>query len=167
MISFKNHSGIHTLNASQELPISIDHAWDFFSSPGNLVKITPEQMGFRITSEVAETMYSGQIITYKVGIFPGISTNWVTEITQVDQPNFFIDEQREGPYAMWHHEHRFLSVPGGVLMSDKVTYKVPLGILGNFMNKIYIQNELRKVFQYREKVLNKLFPSEQAAPQTT
>ena len=158
MLSFRKHSGIFTLEARQELAISIEEAWDFFSSPKNLVKITPEHMGFKITSGNPAKMYEGQMITYSVGLLPGVRSAWVTEITHVDEPKMFVDEQRFGPYSMWHHEHFFESLPnGGVLMKDKVSYKIPYGPLGIMVEMLFIRNQLRNIFSYREVVLNKLF----------
>ncbi len=159
MISFKAHSGIYTLEVSQYLGISLAEAWDFFSSPGNLSKITPEHMGFQITSGVPTKMYPGQIITYKVAPFPGFKTNWVTEITHVSEGHFFVDEQRFGPYRMWHHEHRFEETRGGVLMTDRVSYKLPLGILGRLAHVLFVKNQLKQIFTYREMFLNQLFVS--------
>lgn len=158
MLSFRKHSGIFTLEARQELAISIEEAWDFFSSPKNLVKITPEHMGFKITSGDPAKMYEGQMITYSVGLLPGVRSGWVTEITHADEPNMFVDEQRFGPYSMWHHEHTFESLSnGGVLMKDKVSYKIPFGPLGIIVEMLFIRNQLRNIFSYREEVLNKLF----------
>lgn len=158
MISFRKHSGIFTLETRQELSISIEEAWDFFSSPKNLVKITPEHMEFKITSGDLTKMYEGQMITYSVGLLPGVRSSWVTEITHVDEPNMFVDEQRFGPYSMWHHEHTFESLDnGGVLMKDKVSYKIPFGPLGILVEKLIIRNQLRNIFTYRENTLNQLF----------
>ena len=153
MISFQSHSGIYTLEVKQFLNISLNEAWDFFSSPGNLSKITPEHMGFIITSGTPEKMYPGQIITYKVSPFPGIKTNWVTEITHVDEEKFFVDEQRFGPYRMWHHEHHFEVQGKGVLMTDRVSYKLPLGFLGRIAHLLFVKNQLKQIFEYREKFL--------------
>ena len=108
MVSIKQHSGIYTLRAEQHLPISLYKAWDFFSAPENLSVITPDYMNFTITSGFDEkVMFPGQIITYRVSPFKGIRSNWVTEITQVVKEKYFVDEQRFGPYSLWHHEHHF------------------------------------------------------------
>ena len=157
MISFQSHSGIYTLEVKQFLNISLNEAWDFFSSPGNLSKITPEHMGFIITSGTPEKMYPGQIITYKVSPFPGIKTNWVTEITHVDEEKFFVDEQRFGPYRMWHHEHHFEVQGKGVLMTDRVSYKLPLGFLGRIAHLLFVKNQLKQIFEYREIFLERVF----------
>jgi len=157
MVEIKKHSGIYTLKVSQLLPIGLSEAWDFFSSPKNLEKITPKHMGFKITSGEPESMYPGQIITYRVAPLPGFKTNWVTEITHVQKGNFFVDEQRFGPYSMWHHEHHFRECEAGVMMVDKVSYKLPFGFLGHIAQVLFVKRQLRKIFEYRVKVLEKMF----------
>lgn len=155
MITFKSHSGIYTLEVKQILNISLVEAWKFFSSPANLSKITPPHMGFIITSGTPAKMYPGQIISYKVSPFPGFKTNWVTEITQVTNQCFFVDEQRFGPYQMWHHEHRFEVHENGVLMTDRVTYKLPFGIFGRIAHALFVKEQLKQIFSYRIAVLEK------------
>lgn len=156
-IDIKYHSGVYTLKTQQTLPISLEKAWDFFSSPGNLAKITPAKMGFIITSGKQEQMFAGQIITYKIGIFPGIKSNWVTEITQVKEKAYFIDEQRFGPYKMWHHEHHFEPTDKGVLMTDRVTFKIPFGIFGRFAYLAFIERKLNQIFNFRTQILSDFF----------
>ena len=158
MIQLKKHSGIYSLSTEQILNVSLEKAWSFFSSPKNLQKITPSHMGFQITSKVDEKVYAGQIITYKVGILPGVKSNWVTEITQVKDQHFFIDEQRFGPYNMWHHEHWFETLPNGkTLIKDKISYKIPFGILGHLAQIIFIKKQLKGIFEHRFITLEKLF----------
>lgn len=157
MVEIKKHSGIYTLTVMQQLPIGLSEAWDFFSSPKNLEKITPEHMGFKITSGEPESMYPGQIITYKVAPLPGIKASWVTEITHVEKGKFFVDEQRFGPYSMWHHEHHFVENEKGVLMTDKVSYKIPFGFLGHIAQWLFVRRQLRGIFEYRIKVLEEKF----------
>lgn len=157
MISFKSHSGIYSLEVTQFLKISLIEAWDFFSSPGNLSKITPEHMSFEITSGAPAKMYTGQIITYKVSPFPGVKTNWVTEIKHVSEGSFFVDEQRFGPYRMWHHEHHFEAKDDGVLMTDHVSYKLPLGFLGRMAHSLFVKNQLTQIFKHRESCLESMF----------
>ena len=158
MIKFSSHSGIYTLESEQTLPISLAEAWRFFSSPANLAKITPDHMGFSITSPESKKAYPGQIITYNVGVLPLIRMNWVTEITQVEEGQYFIDEQRFGPYSMWHHEHHFIETEHGVLMYDKVSYKLPLGPLGHLAHSIFVKRQLKQIFEYRFKILEDMFP---------
>lgn len=149
---------IYTLKTKQFLPISIDEAWDFFSSPRNLSKITPEHMKFRILYiSGGDKMYPGQIINYIVNGLPGIPMRWTTEITQVDKPNSFIDNQLFGPYALWHHQHRFKEVPGGVEMEDEVNYAIPLGLLGRFANWLFVGKKVKAIFDHRFGVLEDYF----------
>ena len=115
-------------------------------------------MEFKTTSGDPTKMYEGQMITYSVGLLPGVRSGWVTEITHVDEPNMFVDEQRFGPYSMWYHEHTFESLDsGGVLTIDKVSYKIPFGPLGILVEKFFIRNQLKNIFSHREKFLNQLF----------
>lgn len=151
---------LHQIVAEQFLPISREEAWNFLSSPLNLSTITPDYMGFEITSEInKETkMYSGMIITYKVRPLLGIPMNWVTEIKHVEQPIYFVDEQRHGPYKMWHHKHFIEEVEGGVIMKDQIHYRLPLGFLGDLANWMFVKKQLKGIFDYREKKLNQIFP---------
>lgn len=157
MVIIKKHSGIYTLMVDQALPIPLQEAWEFFSSPKNLERITPKHMNFRITSGEPEPMYPGQIISYKVSPFPGMKTNWVTEITHVEKEKYFVDEQRFGPYKMWHHEHSFEEREGTVWMRDKVSYKLPFGILGDIAQRLFVRKQLKGIFNYRQQVLDELF----------
>lgn len=157
MITFKYHSGIYTLEVSQFIKAGLDETWTFFSSPGNLSKITPAHMGFQITSGAPGKMHAGQIITYNVSPFAGLKSNWVTEITHVADKEFFVDEQRFGPYRMWHHEHIFHATDTGVMMTDRVSYKLPMGILGRFAHFLFVQRKLRQIFEYRELIIKELF----------
>ena len=157
MISFREHSGVYTLEVSQFLKIDMNEAWKFFSSPENLATITPPGMGFVITSGQPEKMFPGQIITYKVSPFPGFVTNWVTEITHVLAGSYFVDEQRFGPYRMWHHIHRFEEKQSGVLMTDQVSYKLPFGFIGRIAHGLFVKAQLKRIFEFREQKLNELF----------
>ena len=149
---------VKKIKSVQRLPVSLEQAWDFFSSPRNLNEITPEDMTFQITSEVPAKMYPGLIITYKVRPLLNIPFNWVTEITHVQDKAFFVDEQRVGPYRMWHHEHHFEAVPGGVVMTDILHYDVGMGFLGWIASKLFVDKRVREIFEYREKKLQQLFP---------
>lgn len=158
MVEITKHSGIYTLRVMQKLPIGLPEAWDFFSSPHNLSKITPSHMKFEITSPVTEPMYPGQIITYKVAPIPGIKVNWVTEITHVREKTLFVDNQRFGPYAMWHHEHHFKELKDGILMTDKVSYKIPWGLFGRLAHVLFVKKKLNEIFTFRAEALNQIFP---------
>lgn len=149
---------IYTLTKKQFLPITLDQAWDFFSSPVNLKKITPEYMGFQITSDLGDgKMYPGQIISYIVTPVLGIPMRWTTEITHVVDRKYFVDEQRFGPYSFWHHQHWFTEVVGGIEMTDIVNYGLPLGFLGRIAQSIFVKNKLQEIFDYREKVVGQYF----------
>jgi len=149
----------YQLIKKQFVPASIEEVWDFISSPKNLKEITPGRMGFDITSpNLPEKMYAGMIISYKVRPLFGIPMTWVTEITHVEERKYFIDEQRVGPYALWHHQHFIEPHENGVLMSDIVSYKPPLGFLGSIANMLIIRRQLEGIFAYREKALKKKFP---------
>ena len=149
-------SGIYTLTSEQILPISLEKAWNFFTLPTNLDKITPKEMEFRITNNPPNKTYKGQIITYKIGILPGISSNWITEITHLEDQKFFVDEQRFGPYAMWHHEHHFEKISEDqVLMRDIVNFKLPLGILGDLFAGKLVTDKVKFIFQSRYTILEK------------
>ena len=143
----------------QKLPIPLAEAWDFFSSPLNLAKITPPEMRFNVTSgQTADTkIYPGMIITYTVSPLLGIKLNWMTEITQIKQNEYFVDDQRSGPYAVWHHEHHFKEIKGGVQMTDILNYAIPFGPIGILANKLLIGKQVKKIFDYRTKAINDLF----------
>ena len=148
---------LYQIKTQQKLPISIEKAWDFFSNPKNLKKITPEEMSFEIISGAEKSIYPGQIIQYNVSPIFGIKLRWVTEITHVIDNKYFVDEQRFGPYSLWHHKHFFSEIKGGILMEDVVDYKIPLGWLGQLAHFIFVKNRLKKIFKFRENMLVKLF----------
>ena len=148
---------IYTLHTKQNLPISIETAWEFLSSPKNLKIITPDYMGFKTLSGDEKEMFAGQIIQYIVTPVLGIPMKWVTEITHVVDKKYFVDEQRFGPYALWHHKHFLKEIPGGVEMEDIVDYKIPFGVLGRLMNPILVQPKLNEIFEFRRKRLIELF----------
>jgi len=148
---------VHRFETKQVLPISLREAWDFFSSPKNLDLITPDDMSFEIKSGAETKTYAGQIITYKIKPLLNIPMNWVTEITQCVEGQYFIDEQRFGPYKFWHHQHHFMKTEGGVLMQDILHYALPFGPLGELMGKLFIHKKVMNIFSYREKKLNEIF----------
>ena len=148
---------IYQINTKQNLPISVKEAWEFLSSPNNLAEITPKYMNFKILSGANKSIFAGQIIQYKVTPVLGITLKWVTEITQVKQNEYFVDEQRFGPYSLWHHKHFIKEIDGGIEMEDIVDYKIPFGFLGQIAHSLFIEKKLRQIFNYREKKLVKLF----------
>ncbi|MCT4624281.1 MAG: SRPBCC family protein [Schleiferiaceae bacterium] len=138
----------------QKIPTTVDEIWEFISSPSNLKTITPPYMGFDITSDgLPDKMYEGMIISYKVSPLLGIKTTWVTEITKIKDREFFIDEQRVGPYALWHHQHHIEEIKSGIKMTDIVSYSPPFGPLGALANTLIIKNKLKEIFDYRHQVL--------------
>lgn len=159
-INITKQSGIYTLTSEQILPISLEKSWDFFTIPTNLDKITPKEMDFKITNNPPSKTYKGQIITYKIGILPLIKSNWITEITHLEDLQFFVDEQRFGPYAMWHHEHHFEEIEAGkVKMTDIVNFKMPFGIFGDLFGGALVKNKVRFIFESRFTILEKYFTS--------
>lgn len=149
---------LYTLYHEQKINISLDEAWEFFSSPENLKKITPPYMGFDITSNFKnEKMFAGMIIAYIVKPVLNIPMRWVTEITQVKEKEYFIDEQRFGPYKFWHHLHQFRIEDGELIMVDKVNYALPFGIIGRIVHRLIVRKQVEEIFDYRRKVLEELF----------
>ena len=148
---------IYTFHAKQRLPMTKREAWDFLSKPENLKTITPTYMGFDILSGADRPMYAGQIIQYVVTPVLKIKTKWVTEITHVEEGEYFVDEQRFGPYALWHHKHFIKEVEGGIEMEDIIDYKVPFGILGRLVHPILVKPKLQEIFEFRRKKLIELF----------
>ncbi|MBW2504076.1 MAG: SRPBCC family protein [Deltaproteobacteria bacterium] len=148
---------VNRFHRQQRLPINIKAAWNFFSRPENLARITPPDLGFEVTSTLPETMYAGMIISYRVCPFGGIAVPWVTEITHIREPEFFIDEQRSGPYRFWHHQHLFEEVADGVKMTDIVHYQVPFGLFGHWLSAGLVQRRLEGIFDYRQQKLIDIF----------
>lgn len=147
----------YALKRKQELPISLEEAWDFFSSPSNLKTITPDYLGFTVTSKNPDKMYTGMVITYIVRPLLGIPLRWMTEIKHVEDHKFFVDEQRVGPYKMWHHQHHFTKTEKGVMMEDIVHYILPLGILGRFAHWLFVKKQLDGIFDFRNKICEEIF----------
>ncbi|MEJ2004616.1 MAG: SRPBCC family protein [Cyclobacteriaceae bacterium] len=149
---------VYHLKRTQFLPITLGKAWQFFSSPQNLREITPPHMKFKILYVSGDQkMYPGQLIRYYVHVLPGIRVHWVTEITHVAEPYRFVDEQRFGPYALWHHTHFFREVDGGIEMTDEVNYAIPMGILGRFANWLFVEKQVNAIFDYRFNILEQRF----------
>ncbi|TRO66318.1 SRPBCC family protein [Christiangramia sabulilitoris] len=155
---------IYTLHSVQKLPITQEEAWNFLSDPANLKTITPDYMGFEIISGADRPMFAGQIIQYLVTPIAGIKTKWVTEITHVKEGEYFVDEQRYGPYSLWHHKHFIKPIPGGVEMEDIIDYKLPMGILGQLAHPILVKPKLQEIFDYRKQKLTELFGEYQNTP---
>ena len=149
---------VYQLEKEQLITADISEVWDFISSPENLKYITPPSLGFEILNKnIPEKMYPGMIISYKVSPMLGIKLKWVTEITHVKENEYFVDEQRIGPYSMWHHQHKISPVKDGVLMTDIITYKPPLGFCGAFLNRLFIKKQLDEIFSFRKSAIERRF----------
>lgn len=148
---------IYRLETIQNLPISQNEAWNFLSDPRNLKTITPDYMGFEIVSGAASKMYAGQILQYIVTPLLNIPLKWVTEITHIREGEYFVDEQRFGPYSLWHHKHFIKPIKNGVEMIDIVDYKVPFGILGQLVQPFLVRPKLEEIFEYRKNALDRIF----------
>lgn len=153
---------IYRLRQKQFLPITLQEAWDFFSDPHNLEAITPGRLRFRILSVSRQgRLYPGQLIRYRIRILPLVWVNWLTEITAVKEGEYFIDDQRSGPYALWQHQHHFREVPGGVEMTDEVHYALPFGLPGRWIHAIFVGHEVAAIFAHRRRILEEKFTSQQ------
>lgn len=151
-------SKVYSIKTIQQIPVSLEEAWDFFSSPNNLKDITPTNLGFNIISKhQGDTMYPGQLIEYKISPVLGIPLYWMTEITHVEDKRYFVDEQRFGPYALWHHQHHFKSNEQGVEMTDIVHYKLPFWFLGDIANQLFVKKQLKEIFDFRYAMVVKRF----------
>ncbi|MDT0678236.1 SRPBCC family protein [Autumnicola musiva] len=157
---------IYTLSSKQKIPVSVEKAWNFLSDPKNLKTITPDYMSFDIISGADRPIFEGQIIQYIVTPVAGLKTKWVTEITHVRPKEYFVDEQRFGPYALWHHKHFLKEIDGGVEMEDVVDYKLPMGIFGRMAHPFLVKPKLKEIFDYRQKKLVELFGKFPSTPET-
>jgi ligand-binding SRPBCC domain-containing protein len=151
---------IRRLQRSQLIPGEPERIWDFFATPRNLDALTPPSMRFETLGDLPPRMYAGQLIEYRIGILPGITTRWLTEITHVREGEYFVDEQRVGPYKLWHHEHHFAPTPdkGGVQMVDRITYDPGWGMIGGIVDALWIRHQLKTIFDYRAAKIAELFP---------
>lgn len=151
-------SKVHRLKAVQKIPAAIEEVWPFFSDPRNLLVITPPFLQLKLTNDVfGDAVYAGQVMTYTVKPVMGIPLSWMTEITHVDAPTRFVDEQRKGPYALWHHQHHFKSIEGGVEMTDLVHYRLPFGWIGELAHPVLVKKKLTEIFSYRFGKINETF----------
>ena len=149
---------VYKIERKQLIRSSMEELWAFFSSPDNLAAITPSYMNFRITSESSKHgIYAGQIITYKVSPILGIPLYWMTEITHVEHHKRFVDEQRIGPYNLWHHQHYFEATTEGVWMTDLVHYRLPFYFIGNLAHRLFLKRQLEGIFDYRYRQIESLF----------
>lgn len=140
------------------IPRPLDEVWTFFSRPENLNEVTPDGMSFQILTPIqGKEMYAGMIVQYNISPFLGIQMDWITEITHISDKAFFIDDQRVGPYSLWHHQHHFKAVPGGTEMSDILHYQVPFGPIGTIANWLFVERQVDGIFTYRETAIKRIF----------
>lgn len=141
---------VYSIHSRQRVPASLDEIWAYFSDARNLLHVTPPHLNLKVTNQVyGEKVYAGQVMTYNVRPVLGIPLAWMTEITHVEEKKYFVDEQRKGPYKLWHHQHHFKAIEGGVETIDIVHYRLPMGPLGSVANTLFVKNELKKIFSYR------------------
>lgn len=149
---------VHSLKSIQKIPTTLEQVWDFYFNHANLQTITPQEMKFKIISQGHEVkLRQGQIIEYKVSPVLGIPLYWMTEITNVTAPSYFVDEQRKGPYRLWQHQHHFKAIEGGVEMTDIVLYQNPLWLIGELANVLFIKRKLRAIFEFRFRKMEEVF----------
>ena len=155
---YQYKSNIYSLKVKQKISQPIEEVWSFFATPKNLNELTPKNMNFNIISGRSDDFFPGKIISYSVNPFKFWNIKWVTEITHINKNKLFIDEQRFGPYLMWHHEHHFIkNEDGSTTIYDKVIYKIPFGIIGKIAHKLFIKKRLTEIFNFRKKRINQLF----------
>ncbi|HEY1023397.1 MAG TPA: SRPBCC family protein [Flavisolibacter sp.] len=149
---------VYSLQSVQKVPADLDAVWAFFSDANNLKAVTPPHLNLKVTNNVyGDAVYAGQVMTYTVKPLLGIPLSWMTEITHVAEGRYFVDEQRKGPYKLWHHQHHFKAIEGGVEMTDIVHYRLPLGVLGSLAHGLIVKKELQKIFAYRYQKVAALF----------
>jgi ligand-binding SRPBCC domain-containing protein len=148
---------MHRVVSTQNVPITVEKAWQFFATPVNLKKVTPPKMQMKMLDDFEGEMYEGQIIRYKVAPLAGISLPWASEITRIKKHQYFVDSMLEGPFSIWHHQHHFSPISGGTQIKDVVHYKVPLGILGELFHPLLVKKNVAEIFEYRNKQIETLF----------
>lgn len=155
-----NQVKMYKFVTKQCLPIPLEEAWSFFSTPANLIKLTPEWMNIQKMNMIQNRMYPGMLIQYQIQPILGIPLHWVTEITQMKELEYFIDVQRFGPFRFWHHEHHFKEINGGVEMTDILYYALPVGVIGQIVHACSVKRQMKQVFDYRFQMLERVFPVE-------
>jgi len=147
---------LHRIHRRQVIPISMTEAWAFFSNPVNLSKITPPWLNLTVISNIPRSMHSGMIISYRITPMASMSTLWISEITHVEAPIYFVDEQRLGPFRFWHHQHLFKEVGRDVEIQDIVHYAMPLGPIGEMVHAISVRKKVEAIFNFRQKALERI-----------
>jgi ligand-binding SRPBCC domain-containing protein len=148
---------LYRLSRCQHLPVDPERAWAFFAEPRNLPRITPGWLRFRLNAPPDGPMHPGLILSYRLTPLWRLPCRWVSEITHVDPPRLFVDEQRLGPYRLWHHLHRFEAAAGGVTIHDVVHYALPYGPLGRLLHYALVRKRLQAIFDFRRERLAELF----------
>jgi ligand-binding SRPBCC domain-containing protein len=150
---------VHKLVSELYIPASVPLVWAFFCAPSNLQCLTPHYMKMRVTSgELPAVIYAGQIITYKVSPLLGVPISWTTEITHVEPGRRFVDDQRRGPFKLWHHQHLFEPHGSGTSMIDIVHYEIPLWIAGEIAHRLFVRRQIEEIFEYRRRMIEQCFP---------
>jgi ligand-binding SRPBCC domain-containing protein len=148
---------VHQLGREQTIPADVSAVWAFFATPRNLNALTPPSLHFQLLGEPLP-MHAGQMLSYRIRVAPLVRLRWLTEIVHVEPGRYFVDEQRIGPYRLWHHEHHFAETSGGTRMVDRVTYALPLGVVGDLIHAVWVRRQLRYIFDYRAARVRDLFP---------
>ncbi len=149
---------VHRLERELFIPATREQVWEYFCDPSNLNEMTPPDLNFIIISNDLAVMFEGQLIEYRVEFVRGLRSLWLTEIAHVRAGEYFVDEQRLGPYRFWYHEHTFRAVDGGTQMNDRVTYSIGFGWLGDFLNAVWIGRRLKGIFDFRAEKMGQVFP---------
>lgn len=148
---------IHYLQREQVIPAPREQVWEYFCNPYNLNGITPPDMNFDIIAGGDVKMYAGQLVEYRVQFIKGVRSLWLTEIAHVRHCEYFVDEQCMGPYRFWYHEHHFRDTALGTCMTDRVTYMIPFGFLGDLLTARWIRRRLDQIFDYRSRKIREIF----------
>ncbi|MEY3882665.1 MAG: hypothetical protein RIQ94_3461 [Pseudomonadota bacterium] len=148
---------IYQLYRQQTLTMTIQDAWSFFSSPYHLNDITPDFFHVTITSKVPEKIYAGLMISYQMKAVFGIPMSWLSEISHCNEPKRFVYEQRIGPFKFWSHEVCLTEQQNGILLEDIMFYAMPLGWLGQLINRALIADKLERIFDTRHAYLQNKF----------
>ena len=147
----------HLLERRQFIPRPLDEVFPFFADATNLERITPAWLHFEIVTPQPIVMAVGTRIEYRIR-WRFLSYSWLTEIVAWEPPHGFVDVQLRGPYALWHHTHRFEATPEGTWMTDRVRYALPLGPIGEMAHRLAVRRDLERIFDYRRQVIEELFP---------
>ena len=144
------------LERSQLVPRPRSEVFAFFSEAANLERLTPPNLHFQIRTPLPIAMREGALIEYRISLF-GVPFGWQTLIETYEPETRFVDRQLRGPYALWHHTHTFEDAPGGTLMRDRVLYEVPFGPLGELARVLFVDRQLKAIFDYRFQAVAEIF----------